>query len=265
MVSIINNTVLIIIVAVFCFLMKIVDDIVRKRHTSCIPKYNNIAYAIVQASLYITCCNVLSVFMLIGNHTITENILSILKYGLVTMGLLIFSLFINDKFILWEVDNKKAVNDGNIGVAICEAFMIFASGLILKSSFVGEGMILAGVAFFLLGQAIFVLISFFLHAYAKDAEMGEMDSAIILGAKYIALSFIISKAVSGDFIGWVSGFKAFLQTFFIGGALLYIFYVIAGKIFGFKKEEFTKGSNIGKAIIFGTIEISYAYILALLI
>lgn len=135
--------------------------------------------------------------------------LSILVGLILFLPLLRFSAWLHGKFLLRHGSVAKEIcEDRNLGIAAvcCGAFI--ATGLILKSSFLGESpdllcLVLSVLGAYLLGQAIFLLGGFLFQKmarydfYHEIEERDNLSAGILFGSFLVSVGLVVSPATTG--------------------------------------------------------------------
>lgn len=186
---------------------------------------HNLALSLRQGGLYLGMALGLAGVLGAPSRGFSRDLLGLLLYVPLTVGLLFAAWWINERWILRTVDNTVAVLKGNVAVGLVEVGSFLASGMLLKSAFSGQGSLMSGVVFFLLGQA--ALIGFFrlmeiLSPYNDQHEIEAGNAALGLhfAGMLMALGIILAACVAGDFTHWGRDIGAFLLAAVKGVALL---------------------------------------------
>ncbi len=147
--------------------------------------------------------------------------------GLIVIGLLTISSYINDHLILHSVDNNKAVQENNIAVGIVEMGSYVATGLIAAGSFSGDGGGLgSAIVFFAIGQALLVIISA-LASYgfgfdpAFQVGHGNQAAGVVFGGFLVSMGIILGASLTGPFTGWTADIMSFSLYAGVGAVLLW--------------------------------------------
>jgi uncharacterized membrane protein YjfL (UPF0719 family) len=138
--------------------------------------------------------------------SLTQDLLSTAIYGLVSVGFILSSLLITDRFVLPGINNAAQLKANNHAVGYVEFSMLVATGIIAYSSIVGDGGTwLSSLAYFVTGQVSLVLLVFFyekirmrkFNILTAIAE-GQVASGLYLGGKMIAYALILKSAIAGN-------------------------------------------------------------------
>ncbi len=216
---------LIYLVAVFFLFWvgKVVYDKTNRRfqlHEELVKK-DNFALALAVAGYYFGLVIALGGVLSSESAGWLIDTVEILFYGIISIILLNFSIYINDKLILSQFDNvKEIIEDQNAGTGVVEAANHVAVGLILYGAMSGEGDWATAAVFWILGQAVLVIaglvyrkiLPFDLHA---EIEKDNVAVGVAFAGVLIAIGNIARIGSTGDFISWqenlgtFAGFVAF--------------------------------------------------------
>ena len=198
---------------------------------------NNLAMALTVAGYYLGLAIVLGgVVSGPGSGVLTEDVIDLVVFGLVAIALLNLSGWINDAIIFSKFDNQKEiVQDRNTGMGAIEGGNHIAVGLITAGALSGEGGLLSGAVFWILGQAGLVvagllynkMTSFDLHEEIEkdNAAVGMAFAGVLIG-----FGNIIRLAGEGDFVSWTQNLSEFGYYAIVGLVLLPLVRVFADKV-----------------------------------
>lgn len=184
----------------------------------------------------------------------------ILFYGIITIVLLNFSIFINDKIIMRKFDNiKEIVTDQNAGTGIVEAANHIAVGLILYGAMSGQGDWATAAAFWIFGQAVLVIAGIVYNAITpfdihSEIEKDNAAVGVAFAGVLIAIGNIIRVGAEGDFISWQENLSTFAGFVAFGLIMLPILRFITDKVL-LPGEKLTdelvnqKKPNVGAGVI----------------
>jgi hypothetical protein len=217
---------------------------------------NNLATGISRAGyftgMFIACSS-----LVLNNHKI-DDLPAVIGWALVSVIMMIVARLLNDHFILGTVDNQKRCAEGCIATGIVEAASYIATGIIIYGCMQGTSTasvaatVVAAAIFFSLGQINLILGA---QLLAKDDiniietwndQNARIVAGINLGARIIALGFVIKAAVAGDFTGYKSGIGGFCVTFITGFVLVWLISVLTNNSC-FDKAN--KATNIANAVV----------------
>lgn len=189
-------------------------------------KENNLAVSIRRAGFYLGIA-IAMVATMNGKTTLLENILSQVMNGGMILLFLFTATLINDKVLLAGVDNRQELKKKNVSVGIMEASLYISTALIASGASAGEGTLLSGLVFFILGQILLIAIGRGYELIHKDTfhriKEGNISSGILIGGVIIAYALILRNAVSGNFVSWEADLTAFAISAIVGLVMLVIF------------------------------------------
>ena len=198
---------------------------------------NNLAMALTVAGYYLGLAIVLGgVVSGPGSGVLTEDVIDLVVFGLVAIALLNLSGWINDAIIFSKFDNEKEiVQDRNTGMGAIEGGNHIAVGLITAGALSGEGGLLSGAVFWILGQAGLVvagllynkMTSFDLH---EEIEKDNAAVGVAFAGVLIGFGNIIRLAGEGDFVSWTQNLSEFGYYAIVGLVLLPLVRVFADKV-----------------------------------
>ena len=198
---------------------------------------NNLAMALTVAGYYLGLAIVLGgVVSGPGSGVLTEDVIDLVVFGLVAIALLNLSGWINDAIIFSKFDNQKEiVQDRNTGMGAIEGGNHIAVGLITAGALSGEGGLLSGAVFWILGQAGLVaagllynkMTSFDLH---EEIEKDNAAVGVAFAGVLIGFGNIIRLAGEGDFVSWTQNLSEFGYYAIVGLVLLPLVRVFADKV-----------------------------------
>ena len=188
---------------------------------------DNLAMALTIAGYYLGLAIVLGgVVSGPGSDMLTENVIDVVIFGLVAIVLLNLSGWINDKIIFSRFDNQKEIiQDRNIGMGAIEGGNHVAVGLITAGALSGEGGLLSGAVFWVLGQVGLIvaallynkMTSFDLH---HEIERDNTAVGVAFAGVLIGFGNIIRLAGEGDFVSWTQSLSEFGYYAVVGLLLL---------------------------------------------
>jgi uncharacterized membrane protein YjfL (UPF0719 family) len=190
--------------------------------------------------------------------------------GVVLLALLCIAFAILDRVVLPSLNNTQAILDGNTAVGFVEAGGGLATGFILRSAFSGQGSLLSGVVFFLLGQLALVLFLKLLERLSpfddqNEIAQGNQALGLHLGSMLVCLSLILASAISGDFSAWGQDLWAFSLAAIRGMILLLAGCYLTDKVFLAKTtltQEIARDKNAAAVIADMGVKLGLALIIA---
>lgn len=151
--------------------------------------------------------------------------------GLLSVYAFIFTALRSvDWLILSKVDNDAAIVENNYAIGITEGAILLGTGFVAYGSLLGEGHMMSAWVFFLIGQAVFILVSLLMeyvihpqHNAKSDIEQGSIPSAIILSTMLLVIAMFVKNAIAGDFYSYQSDIIYFLKMFGIQFGLFLVY------------------------------------------
>jgi len=148
-----------------------------------------------------------------GSGNYVQDLLSVLGWGVLLVFVMLLAAMINDKFIVTGVNNTEAVRDGNNAVGTVECFSFVATGIIALAAFSGSGAgnlvgdLLATLGIFALGQVVLLVLVkiyefFTTYEAVEEIRRGNDAAGLMLGSWIVALSIVLSAALSADIADW---------------------------------------------------------------
>ena len=198
---------------------------------------NNLAMALTIAGYYLGLAIVLGgVVSGPGSGMLTEDLIDLVVFGLVAIVLLNLSGWINDKIILSKFDNQKEiVQDRNTGMGAIEGGNHVAVGLITAGALSGEGDLLSGAVFWVLGQAGLIVAGLLYNKMTKfdlheQIENDNVAVGVAFAGVLIGFGNIIRLAGEGDFVSWTQSLSEFGYYAVVGLLLLPLVRIFADKV-----------------------------------
>jgi uncharacterized membrane protein YjfL (UPF0719 family) len=231
----------------------------------------NTAVGFRLAGLYIAIALGLSGALIGSSAGFANDLKNLLVDGTVLLGLLFVAWWINDKVMLSEIDNTKAIKEGNTAVGLVEVGSFIATGLIAKGSLIGNGSgWLTVIVFFFLGQIF--LVAYYkiyekLSPYDDSRELASGNNAagLMIAGMMIGLGIILSKSVTGDFSNWHYDITMFCISAAKGMVGLLVFTYILDRLFLPKVNIFDAVStyqNVAAVSVSVAIKIGLCLIIA---
>ena len=213
-------------------------------------KKDNLAFAVSNIGYYIGLVVVLGGVILGPSIDLWTDLFEITVYGLIAIGLLNISAWVNDRFILRKFSiTKEIIEDQNVGTGVVHAANYIASGFVIYGAVYGQvynffpdlaaGPLLSGILtallFWVIGQVILLLTSFvynFILPYDIHEHIERDNMAVGIGyaGAIIAIGILISHGTEGDFFSWKDHFIKIGIEVLIGFALLPLGRLMADKI-----------------------------------
>jgi len=164
---------------------------------------------------------------------LTSDLLIESGLGLLSIFAFVFTALRSiDWLILSNVDNDTQVANNNYAVGLTEGAILLGTGFVAYGSLLGEGHITSAWVFFLIGQVVFVVISYLMeyvihpeHNAKSDIEKGCVASGVIVSTMLLVVAMFVKNGVAGDFYGYAQDIPYFLKMFGLqfGLFLIYMF------------------------------------------
>ncbi len=158
---------------------------------------------------------------------LTEDLIDIFFYGILSIVIMNISIVINDRIILHTFDNKKEIiEDRNPGTGVVELGNYVAVGLIIHGAVSGEGgSLITALVFWSLGLLSLIIAGLFYNfilPYNLHDEIEKDNTAvgIAFSGVLIGMGNVVRAAVSGDFHSWGENLTYFFVIVILGLALL---------------------------------------------
>ena len=187
---------------------------------------DNLAMALTIAGYYFGLAIVLGGVMSgPGSGMLSEDVIDVVVFGLVAIALLNLSGWINDKIIFSRFDNQKEIiHDRNTGMGAIEGGNHVAVGLITAGALSGEGGLLSGAVFWVLGQAGLIVAGLLYNKMTKfdlheQIENDNVAVGVAFAGVLIGFGNIIRLAGEGDFVSWTQNLSEF-GYYAVAGLLL---------------------------------------------
>jgi uncharacterized membrane protein YjfL (UPF0719 family) len=229
----------------FIWLVKIIDDWRTKDFDDDTHiDDGNIAIGLRRAGLYLGVAIAVSGTLSSTSNGFFLDLVQLLIDGLIIVGFMFCSRFINDFIMLNHINNDEECikkfyladgNEltGNTAVGVVEAGMYIATGFILNGSFAGSGGtffqgIASAVLFFILGQITLLFFGFLYENITPfnvrdEIKKNNLAAGIGLGGILMALGIILKSSIAGPFTGWLNDIAGFGMYACFGIVMLLIF------------------------------------------
>ncbi len=179
------------------------------------------------------------------------DIIQVIVDGMIVIGFMFSSRFINDFIMLGHIDNDAeciksfsrpdgSETKGNTAVGIVEAAMYIATGFIIYGSISGDGGsffqgILSTIVFFIIGQITLLVLGLVYELITpfnvrNEIKANNPAAGIGLGGSIIALGIILMASISGPFTGWRADIAGFTIYAVFGIIMLMLFRTIIGRL-----------------------------------
>ncbi len=211
------------------------------------------------------------------------DVLEVFLYSLGAIAVLNLTRFLVDRLVLFKFNvEKEVIEDQNAGSGAVEMAVYIAVALIIAASLAGYEVtplgavapsildeIIRSVAFFLLGVVVLVLYALYYQVVTAydihdEIEKDNVAVGVAMAANLIAISIVVFKAVTGEFVGWGESLISFATFAVIGFILLLVVrWIIDKAIFPRVKvaEELSEARNLSVAFVVGSIVIGASLVL----
>lgn len=252
------------------FILKTITDFNFNRHIKLMNtemfvydhiKANNVALGIRRGAMYLG-------LMIGAMGTLNSEFLIQIKDQFLLLIFIGMAFFISDKILFKNVSNTLEIIKGNVAIAIGEAGLFLATGIIAYASFSGEGPWYSSIVFFILGQIVLLLATkayeFMYPEIKNKIEKGSVASAIMLSSLLISFALILKSSIIGDFTSWETDIISFVKMSILGFVLLVIFAnIIIDKLFlpNLTIKEALKKETVAAIILISGLKIGIAVII----
>ena len=227
------------VVLVLLVIGKLVYDGLHRRfvlRTELVEK-DNLAVALAVAGYYLGLVIVLGgVVSGPASFNMFDDVIGLVIFGVLGIVLLNLSAWINDKVVFSKFDNEKEiVEDRNAGMGAVEGGNYVAVGLITAGAMSGEGGLLPGLVFWVLGLVALIvagllydkITSYDLH---DQIEKDNVAVGVAFAGVLIGFGNIIRLAGAGDFVTWNESLTEFGYYTLVGLILLPLVRFFADKV-----------------------------------
>ncbi len=221
---------------------------------------DNLAVALAVAGYYLGLTIVLGgVVSGPASFSVLDDVIGLVTFGLLAIVLLNLSAWINDKVVFSRFDNEKEiVEDRNAGMGAVEGGNYIAVGLITAGAMSGEGGLLPGLVFWVLGLVALIvagllydkITSYDLH---DEIEKDNVAVGVAFAGVLIGFGNIIRLAGEGDFVSWNESLTEFGYYMIVGLILLPLVRLFADKVLlpgaSLSDELVKERPNLGAGVI----------------
>lgn len=227
-------------------------------------KKDNVAFAVAMAGYYLGIIMAIGgalwgpndwileeSFGIIDNISIlSQHVLDVIFYGILSIVLMNLSVLINDKVILYKFRNEdEIIRDQNAGTGAVVFASYVATGLIVFGAVSGEttlitnlyiwryelGGLFSALIFWILGQIVMVVAGLVYNAILpfdvhKEIEKDNVAAGIGFAGVLLAIGNLIRTASMGNFISWEENILRFVYIVVLGLAILPVIRIGTDKI-----------------------------------
>lgn len=188
--------------------------------------------------------------------------------GIVALNL---TRWLMDRVLVSQCRNSdEIVNNRNVAAGVVEGSAFLASGLVLAGAIGATGgTILTALVYFLLSQLTLALLGrayerFAGYDVAAEVRKGNFAAGVPFGLTLIALSLLMLKATSGDFVSWPVNLFYFAFDAIAGFLLLLVLrWVVDLALLPHARidEEVVRDRNVNAGLIEGVLAVGIAAII----
>ena len=198
---------------------------------------DNLAVALAVAGYYLGLVIVLGgVVSGPASFNVLDDVIGLVIFGLLGIVLLNLSAWINDKVVFSKFDNEKEiVEDRNAGMGAVEGGNYVAVGLITAGAMSGEGGVLPGLVFWVLGLVALIVAGLLYdkitsHDLHEQIEKDNVAVGVAFAGVLVGFGNIIRLAGDGDFVSWNESLTEFGYYTVVGLILLPFVRIFADKV-----------------------------------
>lgn len=238
-----NNLISALIYLVCCYFLfwlgKLAYDLIHRDFSvkDELVKKDNCAFALSLVGYYLGLVFAIGGVVVGESEGILTDLIDIFIYGPIAIILMNISAFINDKFILYQFNNKKEIiEDQNAGTGVVELAIYVATGMIIFGSISGEGGgIVTLLVFWAIGQVSFIIIGRVYdlitpYCVHEQIEKDNVAAGVCFAGAIIGVANIVRHAISGDFTSWSESLLTYAGYFVLGIVLLPLIRLYTDKV-----------------------------------
>ena len=204
-----------------------------------------------------------------GFWSLVVDLIATFLWGLLGIGLLQISHYLNDRFLLPDFCNRKEIiEDRNIDKGTVENCTFIASGIIIKTVLSGSGTgffadLFGTIFFFAVGQAAFIIFGRLYQRISRfdlhhEIEQDNAAAGVAFGLSMIAVGILLADYIAAynsipGLIFWIPLSFFFLVT----GRYIADKMLLPGALLD---EEISQDRNWGAALIEGAVAIIIALV-----
>ncbi|HSR66819.1 MAG TPA: DUF350 domain-containing protein [Acidobacteriota bacterium] len=198
---------------------------------------DNVALALAVSGYYFGLVIALGGVLFGPSSGLVNDLIDIFVYGLLSIVLLNFSIWVNDRILLSSFSNEKEIiQDRNAGMGAVEAGNHVAVGLIVAGAISGQGGgIGTALAFWIIAQAVLIVgarIYDWITPYSLHDEIEKDNVAVgvAFAGVLVALGNIVGAGIYGDFYSWTENLTVLGQFVLFGFILLPVVRWVTDKV-----------------------------------
>ncbi len=204
-----------------------------------------------------------------GFWSLIGDLIATFFWGLLGIGLLQISRYLNDRFLLPNFSNhKEIIEDRNLGTGAVEGCTFIASGIIIKTVLSGSGScffvdLIGTIFYFAVGQASFLIFGRLYQRISRfdlhhEIEQDNAAAGVAFGLSMVAVGILMADYIAAynsifGLIFWIPISFFFLVT----GRYIADKMLLPGALLD---EEISQDRNWGAALIEGAVAIVIALV-----
>lgn len=194
------------VILALLFVLKLIDDwITPFDDTAEINERKNFALALRRAGLYLGLVVAMTSSLSApgAGQGLGRDLVGTLIDGGIVIVTLIAAQFLNGKLLFAKLPEATGLRENNIAVGLTEFGQYVATGLVVSGALTGEGTMLSGLAYIVIGQVALMLTFALFGKFARWDALGEIRNGnvaagIAVGARLLAIGLLLKAAISGD-------------------------------------------------------------------
>lgn len=235
----ITAVVLLVVFYIVFFIGKLVHDLLHREYdlTEELVEKDNPAIALAVVGYYLGMVFAIGGTLVGPSMGITDDIIDLFIYGLLSIVLLNLSWYICDKIMLPQFNiTDELIRDWNEGTGAVSCGVSVASGIIIYGSVSGTGgTIWTATGFWALGQLILIIavklynriLPYNVH---DEIENDNVAAGVSLAGAIIGMGIIVGMSAEGDFESWSEALPDFFLVSFMGLLLLPVIRYLTDKV-----------------------------------
>jgi uncharacterized membrane protein YjfL (UPF0719 family) len=222
-----------------------------------------------------SCFAIAIVFALLGIFDRAQGdagLVDFAEHAIVAILLIYLSGFLNDWLILYHFNNDhEVIAEKNVAVAVVEGSTYLASSYVVGGAFYDwEAGIFLALIWFLIGQALLVVLALLYRGFAADADAQLDDHNLAvgfsLGSFLLSGGIVCGAVISGPSKGWQQDLVT-VAAYLLGWIALMTLAHLVSEALIFRKsrlgDEVSKERNLAaalfKAVIFLSVTLGFTH------
>lgn len=237
--ALITGLILIVAFYILFFIGKLINDLLHREYKLNfeLVEKDNAALALAMVGYYFGLVLAIGGVLVGPSSGITEDLLDLCIYGLLSIVLLNVSWYLCDSLILYKFKiSDELIRDQNQGTGAVSAGMSIASGLVIFGSIQGQGgSIWTVMAFWAMGQVILILAGLVYnlitpYSIHDEIEKDNVAAGVSFAGALVAIGAIVGLAAESDFESWGDNLPDFLGYALLGLVLLPLIRLLTDKV-----------------------------------